>query len=43
MSSNMRIPKICQECGSDFIAKTTVTQYCSDRCSKRAYKKRKRK
>jgi|TARA_R110002050_G_scaffold2603_1_gene14816 excisionase family DNA binding protein len=39
----MRIPKICQECGSDFIAKTTVTQFCSDRCSKRAYKKRKRK
>ncbi|NBG66402.1 helix-turn-helix domain-containing protein [Acidiluteibacter ferrifornacis] len=43
MSSNLRIPKICQDCGSDFIAKTTVTQYCSDRCAKRAYKKRKRK
>lgn len=42
MSSNMRIPKICQECGNDFIAKTTVTQYCCDRCAKTAYKKRKR-
>ena len=42
MSSNMRIPKICQHCGSDFIAKTTVTQYCSENCAKRAYKKRKR-
>lgn len=42
MSSNMRIPKICQECGCDFIARTTVTLCCSDRCAKRAYKRRKR-
>jgi excisionase family DNA binding protein len=26
----------------EFIAKTTVTQCCSDRCAKRLYKKRKR-
>lgn len=33
---------ICRFCGDEFIAKTTVTQYCSDNCAKRAYKKRKR-
>ena len=43
MSSNIRLPKICQHCGEQFIAKTTVTKYCSDPCAKRAYKKRKRK
>jgi len=42
MSSNIRIEKTCQFCGNPFIAKTTVTQYCSDNCAKRAYKKRKR-
>ena len=42
MSSNIRIPKICQFCGGEFIAKTTVTKYCSNNCSKRGYKKRKR-
>lgn len=40
MSSNIRVPKICQLCGDEFIAKTTVTQYCGDTCAKRAYKKR---
>ncbi len=42
MSSNIRVTRICQECGNDFIAKTTVTKYCGDRCAKRAYKARKR-
>jgi excisionase family DNA binding protein len=42
MSSNIRLPKNCQHCGNRFTAKTTVTQFCSDYCSKRAYKKRKR-
>lgn len=42
MSSNIRISKICQHCGKEFIAKTTVTQYCGDNCAKKAYKKRKR-
>lgn len=40
MSSNIRIQKICQQCGNEFTARTTVTQYCSDTCSKRAYKSR---
>lgn len=42
MSSKIRIRKTCLHCGEDFIAKTTVTKYCGDTCSKRAYKKRKR-
>ncbi|PWJ56014.1 excisionase family DNA binding protein [Dyadobacter jejuensis] len=42
MSSNIRVPKICQHCGTEFIAKTTVTQFCGDGCAKRAYKKRNR-
>jgi excisionase family DNA binding protein len=40
MSSNIRIQRICQHCGNEFTAKTTVTQYCGDWCSKRAYKAR---
>ena len=43
MSSNIRIDKICQHCGEEFVAKTTVTKYCGDVCAKRAYKARKRK
>lgn len=42
MSSNLRLPKICQHCGVEFIAKTTVTKFCGDRCAKMNYKKRKR-
>lgn len=40
MSSNIEIQRICQLCGKEFTARTTVTQYCSDTCSKRAYKAR---
>ena len=43
MSSNIRIPRVCRHCNNEFIAKTTVTKYCSDICAKRAYKKRVRK
>jgi excisionase family DNA binding protein len=42
MSSNIQIPKTCQHCGKAFIAKTTVTKFCSDNCAKLNYKKRKR-
>ena len=42
MSSNIRISKVCQHCGKEFIAKTTVTKFCSDSCAKMNYKKRKR-
>src|SRR5580700_9516654 len=40
MSSNIVVQRICQHCGKEFTAKTTVTQYCSDDCAKRAYKAR---
>lgn len=42
MSSNIKIQRICQLCGNEFTARTTVTQYCGDTCSKRAYKARHR-
>jgi len=40
MSSNIKVQRICQYCGKEFTARTTVTQYCSDICAKRAYKAR---
>jgi len=42
MSSNIQIQRICKHCGEEFIAKTTVTQYCGDTCAKKAYKVRMR-
>lgn len=42
MSSNIRVQRICQHCSKEFTARTTVTKYCSDKCSKAAYKARKR-
>ena len=42
MSSNIKIQRICQHCGNEFTARTTVTQYCGDDCAKRAYKARQR-
>jgi hypothetical protein len=42
MSSNIEVQRICQFCGKEFIARTTVTQYCGDNCAKRAYKARQR-
>ena len=34
----MKIKKICEHCGLEFIAQTTVTRYCSKTCNSRAYK-----
>ena len=42
MSTNIKVQRICQFCGKEFTARTTVTQYCSDNCAKRAYKARQR-
>ena len=42
MTSNIKVRRICLHCGTEFTARTTVTQYCSDTCSKRAYKARQR-
>ncbi|MFC3881266.1 helix-turn-helix transcriptional regulator [Algoriphagus namhaensis] len=42
MSSNIEVQRICQYCEKEFTARTTVTKHCSDKCSKAAYKARKR-
>lgn len=40
MSSKIQVQRICQHCGKEFTARTTVTQCCSDQCAKKAYKAR---
>ena len=42
MSSNIQIDKTCIVCNNIFVAKKTTTEICSNACSKRHYKKRKR-
>lgn len=42
MSSNIKVQRICNHCNKLFEAKTTVTKFCSNVCSKRAYKAKKR-
>jgi excisionase family DNA binding protein len=38
MSSHIRVSRICQFCAEAFTAKTTVTKYCSHKCSRSAWK-----
>lgn len=38
MSSNIEVQKICEFCGNEFTARTTVTRFCSSQCSSRANK-----
>lgn len=40
MSSNIRVTRVCQFCGKEFEARTTVTKTCSDYCAKRLYKQK---
>lgn len=42
MSSNIEIQRICEHCGNEFTARTTVTRFCGDNCAKAAYKARHR-
>ncbi len=42
MSSNIKIERICEWCGNRFTAQTTVTRFCSKRCSEHSYKERMR-
>ena len=42
MSSNIKIKRICEWCGNRFMAQTTVTRFCSKRCSEHSYKERMR-
>jgi len=34
MSSNIRVQRVCQNCGLDFEAKTTVTKFCCHNCAR---------
>ena len=34
MGSNIRIKKLCEFCNTEYVAKTTVTRYCSTKCYK---------
>ncbi len=34
----MQIVKVCEECGADFIARTTVTRFCCIGCNRKFYK-----
>lgn len=40
MSSNFTVKRICEHCGNTFIAKTTVTRFCSKVCNNRNHKQR---
>ena len=42
MSSNIRINRVCKHCNRVFVARTTVTSFCSDQCAKNNYKRRQR-
>ena len=37
-TSSIRITKICQWCGVEFVAQKVSTKYCSHRCANLAYK-----
>ncbi len=40
MSSKIEVQRICQHCGNEFTARTTVTRFCSHRCASAAYKQK---
>jgi len=42
MSSKIQIQKVCEFCGNEFTAQTTVTRFCGHKCASRSYKQRKK-
>jgi len=42
MSSNIKVQRICQYCGTEFTAKTTVTKFCSHNCARKNHKLQKK-
>ena len=40
MSSKIEVQRICQHCGNEFTARTTVTRFCSHRCNSSAHKQK---
>lgn len=43
MSTNITVNRICEQCGKTFVAKTTVTRFCSHICNSRNYKQKARR
>lgn len=42
MSSNIEIQRICQYCSKEFTARTTVTKYCTMKCTKAVWRNKTR-
>jgi len=42
MSSNIRVNRVCEYCKKEFMARTTITRYCSHKCNSAHYKQRKK-
>jgi hypothetical protein len=40
--SQLKIPKICEQCGKPFEAKTVVTRFCGSACANKSGKEKKR-
>ena len=40
MSSYIEVLRVCEYCKNEFVAKTTVTRFCSHKCNSRDYKER---
>lgn len=40
MSSSIIVNRICEYCGNPFVARTTVTRYCSLTCNRKDYKEK---
>ena len=40
MSSKIEVQRICQHCGKEFTARTTVTRFCSHKCASAAHKQK---
>jgi transposase in mobilizable transposon, tnpA protein len=41
-TSNIRIKKVCEWCGKEFLSQKCSTRFCCKRCAEHAYKERKR-
>jgi endogenous inhibitor of DNA gyrase (YacG/DUF329 family) len=40
--SKLKIPKVCEQCGKPFEAKTVITRFCSKECGHKADRARKK-
>ena len=40
MSSNIEVAKVCDYCNQGFVAKKSITRYCSHKCNSAAYKQK---